>query len=135
MRLGKNSKWKIYILFGVLGVLLSVYTLGVALNPKAREDFIGFLIYVLSSIILFFAALVNFYTAYAFRSGEVDKVTGVKCCADIFLDGRKVGSSVKIRLIRYVDLSSGGGDIGRHVLFIAGYRPWICKEEEFLVKL
>lgn len=101
-----NDKWnfRLYFLLGCIAIcflLYSIISLIDLTNEKRYTDTALLPLFTGMACLIF--GLINFYTAYAFKFGRIDKVTVSSGLASIIKDNKKIISNGKIKLVRKIN--------------------------------
>jgi hypothetical protein len=129
-----KARCYIYLLMGLGSLAIAFYAFFLTLSLTATSEHYSssFLLCSIMGVGFILVGAVNFYTAYAFEFGKVDEVVGSRESAVFIRSGRNVREGARIQLTRVMgadDLSLT--DDQRRVLFISGWRPWVCPLSRF----
>jgi hypothetical protein len=124
-----------FLMAAAIGVALTCYSVSIALsiNVTATEHRATLMLCMSMAIFLSCLVLFNFYLAFAFKFGRVDQVSGSKNSATLHRDSTVVKQAQKISWCW--SPSGVNEDIPaahRNVIFIIGWRPWVCGRNCFL---
>ena len=130
-----NDKWnfRIYFLLGCIAICFLLYSIISFIdltNEKRYTD--TALLPLFTGIACLIFGSINFYTAYAFKFGRVDKVTVSSGLASIVKDNKKIISNGKIKLVRRINSDEEITNKEKtSILFICNWKPWICDTNNF----
>ena len=124
----------LHILFGSVSLALSIWSFDKAgILPEHSEHYAStFTVCIVVGGIFALLGFVNLYVAFAFIFGRVDEVLGTLESAVFLRDGLNIREHMSIRY-QWVVHNDDGSSNARNpiVLFVSGWRPWVCDVGEF----
>lgn len=130
-----NDKWnfRIYFLLGCIAICFLLYSIISFINLTNEKKYTDTaLLPLFTGIACLIFGSINFYTAYAFKFGRVDKVTVSSGLALIIKDNKTIISNGKIKLMQRINSNDKTTNQEKtSILFICNWKPWICDTNNF----